>query len=197
MLSASALANKCPCVEYRTDVTCGGCGQSTCATVCLSSVGSGQAAGWDQLFSGFSLKQHSGKLVVAEVLPASPAEDGGVRVGDEVVAIDGMRVPLCRNQATVWQSAPAEHSLVVRRVALLPSFKMSVWPIVSQTYRHGPPFFPVWCYPPPTRASWSSRFFRAAVQTRTGSGPATLSSRLLGWCSRMCISSKVPTIGRI
>ena len=115
MLSASALANKCPCVEYRTDVTCGGCGQSTCATVCLSSVGSGQAAGWDQLFSGFSLKQHSGKLVVAEVLPASPAVDGGVRVGDEVVAIDGMRVPLCRNQATVWQRAPAEHSLVVRR----------------------------------------------------------------------------------
>src|SRR5260370_32209106 len=111
MLSASALANKCPCVEYRTDVTCGGCGQSTCATVCLSSVGSGQAAGWDQLFSGFSLKQHSGKLVCAEVLPGSPPVDGGVRVGDEGVTIVGMRVRLCRNKAIVWERGQPEHSL--------------------------------------------------------------------------------------
>src|SRR5713226_6647258 len=83
VLSTAALAIRCPCVTLGKD-TCGGCPDSNCdGTLCSAPLRYSQLAGWDQVVPGFSTQQFSGKFVVSEVLPASPAERAGVRVGDE------------------------------------------------------------------------------------------------------------------
>jgi S1-C subfamily serine protease len=115
VLSSWAFANRCVCVTLDKDL-CGSCEDSACGgNVCAMHFVPNQSAGWDQMLPGFSTEQLSGKLVVSEVLPASPAELAGMRVGDEVISLDGMHVPLCRYEAKIWQSASAEHSVVIRR----------------------------------------------------------------------------------
>jgi predicted metalloprotease with PDZ domain len=135
--SASALAIRCPCVTLGKD-TCGGCFGSSCEELCAIRVGPNKVAGWDQMIPGFSTKQVSGKLVVSEILPASPAEHAGVRVGDEVLALDGMRMPLCRNEAAIWQRPASNHAVVVRRGRSTLTLEVGVVPLSALLQRSVP-----------------------------------------------------------
>jgi S1-C subfamily serine protease len=138
-LSAWAFGYRCVCVTLDKD-DCGGCEDSYCGgNVCAVRFDPARAVGWDQMLPGFSTEQVSGKLLVSEILPASPAERAGMRVGDEVISLDGMTVPLCRNEAKIWQNASAQHSVVIKRGRKSMAFEVSPIRLSTLLRRSVPP----------------------------------------------------------
>jgi predicted metalloprotease with PDZ domain len=177
VVSVSALAVRCNCVTLGDDA-CGVCPGSGCDARCALHVDSKQM-GWDQMLPGFFTQQFRQKLVVAEVLPDSPAEHAGMRVGDELIAVDGMRVPLCRTEAATWQSVSSEHSVVVRRgkgnltleispIRLSAMLQRSLAPTLQNVSVNGRAQLPAW-----------SPFFSGLVLSWTGKR-ATVVSVLSG-----------------
>lgn len=100
-----------PCVNIFDDPGTQ-CFASDCFLLCASDMSLAQTAA--PLIPGFFVKQDAGRLVVATVLPHTPAQEAGLKDGDEIVAVDGIELPLLGSQAYLWQQTQT-HTLTVRR----------------------------------------------------------------------------------
>lgn len=96
------------------------CPNSECSEFCALSV---TTALWNDLIPGFSTGQRSGQISVMTVVPRSPAELADVRVGDELLSIDGISAPFNGGEAPNWQDG-APHSVVLRRGEIVLSKEM-------------------------------------------------------------------------
>lgn len=124
-LSAGAFANHCVCVTLDKD-GCGGCEDSYCGgNVCALRYNPTGPLGWNRMVPGFSISEIAGKTVVSEVVRFSPAENVGLLVGDQVVSIDRLRLPLCVNEARAWQNSSVQHAVVIKRGNKMLSFSIA------------------------------------------------------------------------
>jgi len=113
-LSIAAFAGgNCKCYTLGKD-TCGGCADSSCDGTQCGFSRLQRGAGWDRMSAGFLTHEASGRLLVSEVLPKSPAQYAGLRAGDELISVDQMTVPLCQEEARAWQVSK-KHAVVIRR----------------------------------------------------------------------------------
>jgi predicted metalloprotease with PDZ domain len=89
----------------------GKCLNSECSELCVLSV---SAISRGDLTPGFMTNQKSGSLVVVAVVPHSPAQRADVRVGDELLSVDGISAPFKGDKRPTWQSATT-HLIILRR----------------------------------------------------------------------------------
>ncbi len=67
------------------------------------------------------------RVVVAGVIPYSPAREAGVRTGDRLVSVDGVRLPAPYGLNSIWQTA-GPHRLVVERSGRIVHFSLTPVP---------------------------------------------------------------------
>ncbi|MFQ5777191.1 MAG: PDZ domain-containing protein [Terriglobia bacterium] len=93
----------------------GPCGDSLCDAICAFGGGGGYAPlpPWN-VFPGFIPEQVGQRLVVAGILPNSPAAEAGLQLGDQLLAVDGIALPLLGSESYRWQR-PGPHRLRVKR----------------------------------------------------------------------------------
>jgi len=85
---------------------------------------------------GATLTDSGGRTVVATVLEGSPAWRAGLSVGDEVLAIDGVRVTAGTMDARLWDRAPgSEARLTIFRRDLLRDVRVVLDPRPADTFR--------------------------------------------------------------
>lgn len=121
LVSATCFA-QIECVRCRGDaVTCNGeQGSAEAGTPCPDACVCGlrtRLAYFDTPQPGVLLAQRNGKLIVSTVLPGSPASAAGIRIGDELVRINGLP-PFGRDCGlSGWASSqdPATSILMMRR----------------------------------------------------------------------------------
>jgi predicted metalloprotease with PDZ domain len=107
---SSVAAKAVDCITILDDPR-GRCFNSECSEICTLGA---RAASWSDLIPGFTTTERAGSLVVAVVSPHSPAQQADVRVGDELLSVDGMSAPFKGAERPAWQSA-ITHLIILRR----------------------------------------------------------------------------------
>ena len=80
---------------------------------------------------GVNCVEREGEVRVIRVTDDSPAQDAGLRPGDQIVSIDGTPVSgLEAFYKVLWQGAPPERevSLAIRRTGMLQTVKVQAMP---------------------------------------------------------------------
>lgn len=60
----------------------------------------------EQGFLGIKVRPDSGKVIVTNVLSASPAEQSGISAGDELIGVDGLRIDTSRLNSYICNHKP-------------------------------------------------------------------------------------------
>lgn len=89
----------------------------------------------DHGFLGIRWGEHDTKVTVDAVLPGTPADAVGLRVGDQLIAVDGQRVHNGRELRSLIYTAPpgAHPTILIRRAGQLETFRptLTSWPNLS------------------------------------------------------------------
>jgi S1-C subfamily serine protease len=89
----------------------------------------------DHGFLGIRWGQHDAKVTVDAVLPGTPADAVGLKVGDQLIAVDGQRVDTGRElQALIYNAPVGSHpTILFRRGGQLETIRPTLisWPNIS------------------------------------------------------------------
>lgn len=84
-------------------------------------------AGLNPLLPGFVTGYVDRQLVVTGVIPYSPASEVGIKTGDRLISVDGIRLPAPYGLNSVWQQG-SQHRLAVERSGKILHFSLTPIP---------------------------------------------------------------------
>ena len=88
----------------------GSCTESDCQYSCALNAEHSRTA---LKVPGFTIQEQKGKLLVSSVVPNSPAQSAGIRVGDELLRVDDISTPFT-GDSSIWTKT-TQHTLQLSR----------------------------------------------------------------------------------